>query len=186
MEKAYYTIDAHYMGRGVAVQSPQRVLKRSIKRKAASKVDDASDSFGAYLEYNKVLRTWFVAFGIGGPVLILGERESGEESGRRRNSPLLGVNVPARCWCQVVSALINKIANWYVHAAYSGTVIRGSRKHRSAEWLMKQFWIDVVLDVTSIALFGYAAWLLLTVFSVGAAVPAPIELGTDTVVGVPT
>ena len=51
---------------------------------------------------------------------------------------------------------------------------------------MKQFWIDVVLDVTSIALFGYAAWLLLTVFSVGAAVPAPIELGTDTVVGVPT
>ena len=71
MEKAYYTIDAHYMGRGVAVQSPQRVLKRSIKRKAASKVDDASDSFGAYLEYNKVLRTWFVEFGIGGPVLFL-------------------------------------------------------------------------------------------------------------------
>jgi hypothetical protein len=32
---------------------------------------DASDNYTTYLEYNRVLRTWFVAFGIGGPALFL-------------------------------------------------------------------------------------------------------------------
>jgi hypothetical protein len=33
--------------------------------------EDAVGTFQAYAEYNKTLRTWFVAFGIGGPALFL-------------------------------------------------------------------------------------------------------------------
>lgn len=32
---------------------------------------DASESYSSYFEYNKILRTWFVAFGVGGPALFL-------------------------------------------------------------------------------------------------------------------
>lgn len=32
--------------------------------------DAAVGYYGNYQEYNKLLRTWFVAFGIGGPVLF--------------------------------------------------------------------------------------------------------------------
>jgi hypothetical protein len=33
--------------------------------------DDGKDELSAYLEYNKILRSWFVAFGVGGPALFL-------------------------------------------------------------------------------------------------------------------
>jgi len=32
---------------------------------------EREEYFKAYEEYSKVLRTWFVAYGIGGPVLLL-------------------------------------------------------------------------------------------------------------------
>ena len=32
---------------------------------------DPSGHFEAYFEYNKALRTWFVAFGVGGPAMFL-------------------------------------------------------------------------------------------------------------------
>ena len=81
--------------------------------------EDASDGFGAYLEYNKVLRTWFVGFGIGGPALLLVNNSIAKslvEAGQLRAVVflfLLGTTA------QVLGALLNKIANWYV---YIGTI----------------------------------------------------------------
>jgi len=51
----------------VMLQSPQNASKEAAKKTA---LDEASGHFGNYAEYNKLLRTWFVAFGIGGPTLL--------------------------------------------------------------------------------------------------------------------
>ena len=37
--------------------------------------DAAIGYYGNYQEYNKLLRTWFVAFGIGGPALLYSKPE---------------------------------------------------------------------------------------------------------------
>ena len=39
---------------------------------------DSTSSYATYLEYNKVLRTWFVAFAIGGPALFLANETLGK------------------------------------------------------------------------------------------------------------
>jgi hypothetical protein len=127
--------------------------------------DDGSDGFKAYLEYNRVLRTWFVAFGIGGPALFIVNETIGQKlvsAGQLRlvvSLFLLGAAV------QVLGALLNKIANWYVYIGTIDADVKGSRRQRFADWLISQFWIDITIDVISICSFGAAAWFLLTVFT---------------------
>ena len=45
------------------------------------------------------------------------------------------------------------------------SALKGSRRQRFADWLINQFWIDIAIDVLTIVSFGYAAWLLMTVFA---------------------
>jgi hypothetical protein len=127
--------------------------------------DDATDAFGAYAEYNKVLRTWFVAFGIGGPALFLVNDKLAEKlvaAGQLRWVVALFL---FGATAQVFGALLNKIANWYVYVGTVDRQMKGSRRQRFADWLISQFWIDITIDVITIVSFGGAAWLLMTVFA---------------------
>lgn len=127
--------------------------------------DDASDGFKAYLEYNRVLRTWFVAFGVGGPAFFLVNDAIARQlviAGRLRSVVFLFLVGAA---VQVLGALLNKIANWYVYIGTIDPTMKGSRRQRFADWLISQFWIDITIDTITICSFGAAAWLLMTVFA---------------------
>lgn len=125
---------------------------------------DASGSLGAYFEYNKVLRTWFVAFGVGGPALLLSNEKLTKLLSASGDLRLVSVLFLVGGGAQVVVALINKVANWYVHSKYHQVGVTPTFKHHAAEWIANQFWIDVLADIVSVCVFGWASWLLLTVF----------------------
>lgn len=38
----------------------------------------------------------------------------------------------------------------------------GNWRHKLAEWLIRQFWVDIFLDVLTISCFGAAAWQMIT------------------------
>jgi hypothetical protein len=51
---------------------------------------------------------------------------------------------------------------------YQSTIdntVHGSIRHQLADWLVDQFWPDILLDMGTIAAFGYASWVLPTVFA---------------------
>jgi hypothetical protein len=136
------------------------------------KEEDPADSFGVYLEYNKILRTWFVAFGVGGPALFL----VNEKIAERLASHSLLLDVAALfligAAAQIIGALLNKIANWYVYMAGYKESYQGIWQHRWSEKFMHAFWFDFLVDVTTILCFGAAAWMMLTIF---AAPPIPTD-----------
>ena len=143
-------------------------MSRKRHRTAEAQTDDTSTSFQTYFEYNRVLRTWFVAFGIGGPALFLVNEDVARQLADERQLELVVVLFIIGAAAQVIGALTNKVANWYVYLASVDETFSGTVRYRVAEWLVEQFWIDIVLDVVTIAVFGWAAWLLLTVFATGA------------------
>jgi hypothetical protein len=127
--------------------------------------DDGSGSFESYSEYNRVLRTWFVAFGIGGPALILVNPAVAQMlnlAGELRGVVVLFLVGAAS---QVAGALLNKVANWYCYRAKSDSGGEGKYVYQICSWVIKQFWIDVGLDLITIVVFGIAAWQVLTVFA---------------------
>lgn len=125
---------------------------------------EAAKCFQSYLEYNRVLRAWFVAFGIGGPALFLINDTIASRLAREgllsRVATLFLVGAAA----QVLAAFMNKVSNWGV---YYGTVDYGFKRtmrYKCAFRLVTQFWIDVILDIVSVLAFGSAIWYMLTLF----------------------
>src|SRR5437667_8179111 len=79
--------------------------------------DEQRDLFQDYNEFAKALRTWFVAYGIGGPVLLLTNetlRSRIAASGSARYIAaafLLGVAA------QILLAILNKTTLWFCYRA---------------------------------------------------------------------
>lgn len=123
-----------------------------------------ADALSSYSEYNKVLRTWFVAFGIGAPALFLANKDATEKLKGSGDIAVITLCLFVGTAAQVLGALINKGANWYVYIATVDETFKGTRRHRAGEWLVRQFWIDIVLDLGTVLSFGIAAQKILKVF----------------------
>ena len=127
--------------------------------------DDGEDLYKVYQSYGNALRTWLVAYGIGGPVLMLTNdsvRARIAASGSSRSIALcflIGVAV------QVAITAANKTIMW---AQYFSTIHPPAlkmKRYRLAAWLAEQLWIDITLDCVSIGLFvvaTYRAFSILT------------------------
>jgi hypothetical protein len=60
---------------------------------------------------------------------------------------------------QVLLAALNKALMWFCYFLELYPNRRRSRRHQFAFMLSEQFWIDLLTDVVSLILFGYATWL---------------------------
>src|SRR4030042_1486788 len=86
-------------------------------------------AFEAYFEYNRILRTWLVAFGIGGPALFLVHKDIVQQLIANNKLIQIGILFMIGVICQVIGAFLNKIANWYVHLPTAKRGIKGTRLH---------------------------------------------------------
>jgi hypothetical protein len=127
--------------------------------------EDPADSFSTYLEYNKVLRTWFVAFGVGGPAFLLVNDKIAQQLVKaqllREVAALFLIGAAA----QILGAFFNKIANWYVYMGGYQIRVQDTWQYKLSLRFTEAFWFDIVVDVISIACFGAAAWQMLTIFA---------------------
>lgn len=120
--------------------------------------DDPEIFFKAYEDYGKTLRTWFVAYGIGGPVLLLtNETVRGHIAASGLAHPI-GAAFLGAVAAQVVLAFLNKTVLWANYFANLNSELADTRRYRFAAWIAEQYWIDVIIDVLSMVLFGWATW----------------------------
>lgn len=126
--------------------------------------DLTKECFEKYGEYNKILRSWFIAFGIGGPALFLTNKEVREELICKTQMKSVAVLFLVAVFIQVVAAYVNKSANWYVYMGGLKQRLKDTRWYKFNRWLMDQLWIDVVLDLGTLSLFAVAATKVLLIF----------------------
>jgi uncharacterized membrane protein len=118
----------------------------------------ADGLYKAYEEYSRTLRTWLVAYGIGGPVLMLTSDRISKtliDSGHARSIAtlfLVGVVL------QVVMTAINKAAMWVCYLAEEEEDYQETWWYSIAHWFSRSFWLDLTFDLGSLALFAIATW----------------------------
>jgi hypothetical protein len=132
----------------------------------AKKTDSLSYAyFESYAEYNRILRSWFVAFGVGGLALFLLQspvREALLASGQTRvvvSLFLTGVTA------QIVVAFLNKYANWYCYYGEDNPDFLRTGLYQFWARIASQFWIDIILDVLTVSCFLAAIWVLFDIFA---------------------
>ena len=121
--------------------------------------------FESYAEYNRVLRSWFVAFGIGGLAMFLVEeklRDALSGSGQARVVIALFLTGVA---LQILIAGLNKYANWYCYAGEDDPDYRQTAAYRFWSGIARQFIIDVLVDLATTVCFFAAVGILFSVFA---------------------
>ena len=146
----------------------ETVTDETVQEPTEVSTVDPSESgvkyFEVYGEYSRTLRAWFVAYGVGAPVLFLTqERISTQvaDSGFATlivNLFLLGVAF------QVFLALLNKWVNWVIYAFGDSENHKGKFYVTAADKVSEWFWLDFLLDVGSFAAFAAATILMLRIF----------------------
>jgi hypothetical protein len=137
-----------------------------MDNKKSSEIKREEEEFySAYTEYSKILRTWLVAYGIGGPVLFLTQSEISNkiiESGQARTIVylfLLGV------FFQIIISLINKCVNWYLYCHADPKTRKREWGYKIADWVSERFCIDILCDIGSIVAFGVATLKVLLIYT---------------------
>lgn len=115
-----------------------------------------SELYRSYEEYSKTLRTWFVAFGVGAPLVFLtNERLATKLS----TAPTVRYLVAAYFFgvaLQVLLAIINKNIMWGCYYGQTVPEFKSTRRYKFAEWFSGQYWIDAVADFLTGVLFVLA------------------------------
>src|SRR5690606_22124486 len=113
-----------------------------------------------YSEFAKTLRTWFVAYGIGAPALLVTTGDLWERlvqaHGARRVMALFLVGVGA----QVVQAFTYKTCMWYLYLAELKPKLIETRRHRACVTISETFGIELLFDFATLGAFALATWIL--------------------------
>lgn len=120
--------------------------------------EQATEYYKAYEEHAKTLRTWLVAYGIGAPVLFMtNERLSGAIS-HNAAAPWIAGFFLGGVGLQVALATTNKVVNWAAYFALQNPAKCEGRRFKIAIWMSEQFWIDFIVDLAAMIVFGFATW----------------------------
>ncbi|QQS03375.1 MAG: hypothetical protein IPK50_13785 [Fibrobacterota bacterium] len=127
--------------------------------------ENAKWSYEAYDEYAKTFRSWLIGFGVGISALVIGNKDVIEKLAKDDclKQCLIG-GLLCGIFSQVVLALINKYVNWLNYIAEDES-LTGWKKSIPG-WIVKQIWIDFLLDVLSIVSFSVATISLLNIVGV--------------------
>ena len=128
-----------------------------------SLAESAKGYYSAYQYHSNLLRTWLVAYGIGGPVLLLtndslwGQLQASGEVNFIATFFLIGVAL------QILLAALNKAIMWTLYHGEVKLKFQTTKWYTMADRLSTQIWIDLVTDFASMA---FMAWATVTVFGI--------------------
>jgi hypothetical protein len=79
-------------------------------------LETKSEFYAPYVEFAQTLRTWFVAYGIGGPVVFLSNDTALLALMKSGTLPRIGLLFLLGGGLQIIGALLNKHSMWYLYA----------------------------------------------------------------------
>jgi hypothetical protein len=106
-----------------------------------------------------ILRTWFVAYGIGGPILFMTQASLRAKLVAAPNGWLIGILFLAGLAVQVFESFLYKMTTLHLYRGEVENDIKSCCTYAFSEWVERNYWIDIILDLATFALFAYATIL---------------------------
>ena len=135
----------------------------------------SSSSDGHYKVYEQhmnTLRAWFVAYGVGGPVLFVTQKDFAASLIQSGESKLVGILFLVGVLLQSLVALLNKWVNWGLYYfeddGEEDEPAAKSKLQEFCEDISSKVWIDILADVATLVLFSVATVIVLSSVAAGA------------------
>jgi len=121
------------------------------------------EHFNNYADYSRTLRAWLVAYGIGGPVLVVTNKELLLKVAASDSADIIIFAFLLGVVLQILLAFINKWAAWYMYSGAGDKEYQEGRTYRFWFFINRQTWLDFSIDIVSVFSFMYATWRVLSI-----------------------
>jgi hypothetical protein len=126
--------------------------------------DVVKDRYQLYTDYNKILRSWLVAYGIGGPILFATNEHLNSVLKCSEYSKLIVSFFLVGVGLQVLNAFINKWCAWHVYYGEADPAWQVRKDYKFFFMVNEWHWLDILFDISAIAMFGIATVWVVTLF----------------------
>jgi len=109
--------------------------------------------------YEKTLRTWFVAYGIGGLVIFLTQPWLREKLVVDANAKYIAIFFLSGVMVQVLESILYKASTWYPYYRALEDVQSNRWWYKMSDYVHKHYSIDIVLDLLTFITFAIATIL---------------------------
>jgi hypothetical protein len=121
--------------------------------------------FEGYASFAGVLRTWLIAYGIGGPVLFVTHSDIAKQLSASGESRYIAVLFLIGVFLQVMVALLYKGAMWYLYIGEEDHEMQKTKRYKFSDWLSAAFWLEMFFDLASVTLFSCATVRILNILT---------------------
>jgi hypothetical protein len=132
--------------------------KEMVKEKQKNDSKLASEYFECYAEFSKTLRTWFIAYGIGAPVLFLSNKAVWETIKSSGNIGFIGLFFLFGISIQTLEALLYKNAMWYLYRGEENPQIKNKKRYKFFYNISEYYWLEILFDLLTLGFFATATW----------------------------
>ena len=140
------------------------IALHSAMPESASREESGFDE--AYLSFARTLRTWFVAYGIGVPVLVLNQDKVLDLLVRSSQTlPIAKLFLAGVC-VQVGTVIVYKAAMWHLYRAEFEPQVRQRLLFGFFNWISEAFWLELLLDLMTATLFAWGTIRMLRIVAV--------------------
>ena len=121
-----------------------------------SLAESAQGYYSAYQYHSNLLRTWLVAYGIGGPVLLLTNDTLWRQLTLSGAVNSIGKLFLIGVALQILLAALNKAIMWTLYRGEGDQQFQKKWLYEIAAWLSVKIGIDLVVDILSMGLMAWA------------------------------
>ena len=125
----------------------------------AAKGRDESGFYEPYAAFARSLRTWFIAYGIGAPVLFVSNAEAWKAVHASGRAETIAVVFLGGVAVQILEALLYKSAMWQLYMTELDPSRATTWFYDVATWLAASYAFELFLDILTVALFAWATIL---------------------------
>ncbi len=121
--------------------------------------------YEAYAGFARNVRTWFIAYGIGAPVLFVSNPEAWRTISGSGDGRTIAYLFLAGVAVQIAVAILYKTAMWYLYVSELDHHQARGWRYRFSDWVSESYLLEMAFDSATLVLFGVATAKVLRLFA---------------------
>src|SRR5207247_2726974 len=112
--------------------------------------------YEAYAGFARNVRTWFIAYGIGAPVLFVSNAEIWKKISEHGDGRMIAYLFLAGVAVQIAAAMLYKTAMWYLYVSELDHHQAKGWRYQFSDRVSESYVLEMAFDVATLVLFGIA------------------------------
>lgn len=136
-------------------------VRQNTKRPHSEHTAEAKGFFEAYAHLARNLRTWLLAYGVGGPVIFLTNDAAGRKLVGAGYAETVATLFLGGVALQIFAALLYKWALWFLYSGEVDKKFKAQRIYSLSEKVTDYAPLEIAFDIITVVFFLGATWLVL-------------------------